>query len=173
MTMTRRDASGFGQVRQDPFWVEATFVAGCSLRLGEEFRRVPCVVDVTSGYAGAAVKLPFCARTLSGSNGQVESVRMVFNPAAVSCETVLRILWTSCDSSQADMQCAHPAAEGRLVVFYHDEGQRLAAEASHAALVHSRELRATSPVAILRAGRFRPAGDNRRTAHSRRREEEW
>ena len=171
MTMTRQDTGESARIRQDPFWAVATFAAGCSPMIEEAFRRVPGVVDVTLGHAGDAIERPFCAPMLTGSNGHFELVRVVFNPAVVSYETLLQILWAAHDSCQAGMQRNQPQTEGRIVVLYHDEGQRLAAETSIAALVHWQEWRAPASVEVLPVGRFRPARGHHRASYSRRSEE--
>jgi len=153
-----RDSIGFTtSVRQDPVFATATFAAGCFWGVEESFRQVRGVVDVTSGYAGGLVENPTYSQVSTGRTGHAESVRIIYNPAIVSYEELLRVFWKVHDPTQLDKQGPDIGSQYRSIIFYHDEQQRLAAEASKEALEQSGRL--TSPVVteIEPAGDFWPA----------------
>ena len=63
-----------------------------------------------------------------------EAVRVVFDPAKVSYEKLLEVFWRNIDPTVTDRQFVDVGSQYRAAVFYHDEAQRAAAEASKEAL---------------------------------------
>lgn len=144
-------------IRQDPVFAAATFAAGCFWGVEESFRLVPGVVDVTSGYAGGAVESPTYEQVSSGSTGHAESVRVIYNPAIVSYRELLRVFWEIHDPTQVGGQGPDMGSQYRSIIFYHDERQRLEAEASKAELNQSGRLSMPVATEILPAADFWPA----------------
>lgn len=145
------------RVRQDPVFATATFAAGCFWGVEEAFRRVPGVVDVTSGYAGGTLENPTYHQVSTGRTGHAESVQVVYNPAVVPYEELLHVFWEIHDPTQLDQQGPDVGSQYRSIIFYHDEKQRLAAEASKAALEESGRISHPVVTEIVPAVDFWPA----------------
>jgi len=107
---------------------EATFGAGCFWCVEALFRRLNGVFDVEAGYSGGQIKHPTYKQVCSGKTGHVEVVRITFDPSQVSFETLLRVFWHTHDPTTRDRQGGDVGKQYRSVVFYHDDGQKQAAE---------------------------------------------
>jgi peptide-methionine (S)-S-oxide reductase len=108
----------------------ATFGGGCFWCVEAVFERVPGVHDVTSGYKGGHVPAPTYRDVSTGRSGHAEVVRIEYDPAVVSYEALLDLFWQAHDPTQLNRQGADVGTQYRSVIFYHDEEQRQAAEAS-------------------------------------------
>lgn len=157
MPSVSHDVDDRGSVRQDPVLKDATFAAGCFWGIEETFRQVAGVVDVTAGYAGGPVEHPTYEQVCEGLTGHAEAVRLVYNPAVVSYETLLNVFWRSHDPTQLNRQGPDVGPQYRSVIFYHDEQQRTAAETSKATLGQVGHLPRPVVTEIVPAGRFWPA----------------
>ena len=143
--------------RQDPVFKTATFAAGCFWGIEEAFRQIPGVADVTVGYTGGTTDAPSYEQVCTGLTGHAESVRVVYNPALASYESLLSVFWRSHDPTQLDGQGPDIGSQYRSAIFYHDEQQRIAAQASKAALDRSGVLNGPVVTEIQPAGPFWPA----------------
>jgi peptide-methionine (S)-S-oxide reductase len=141
-------------VKQDPVFKTATFAAGCFWGVEEVFRRVPGVVDVTVGYTGGSTDNPTYGQVCTGATGHAEAVRVIYNPALVSYERLLSEFWQLHDPTQLNRQGPDIGTQYRSVIFYHDEEQRVAAEASKEALDKSGSLKGAVVTRIQPAGQF-------------------
>ena len=132
---------------------------------------MPGVVDVTVGYAGGSAEHPTYEQVCAGLTGHAESVRVVYNPALVSYETLLSVFWHAHDPTQVDRQGPDIGAQYRSVIFYHDEQQRETAEDSKALLDGSGVLNAPVVTEIVPAGQFWPAEEYHQRFHAKCRNE--
>jgi peptide-methionine (S)-S-oxide reductase len=112
----------------------ATFAGGCFWSQEKAFSELPGVISVTSGYTGGQVKNPTYEQVETGSTGHAESVQIVFDPAKISYEKLLNIFWHNIIPTQADGQFCDEGWQYRSAIFYGDESQRAAAEASKKAV---------------------------------------
>jgi peptide methionine sulfoxide reductase msrA/msrB len=131
-----RAASGAG----DPpskITAEATFAGGCFWCVEADFEKVDGVVEAISGYTGGKKKNPTYREVSSGRTDHLEAVRLVFDPDRVSFGELLDVFWRSIDPTDPDGQFVDRGPHYRTAIFYHDEQQRLRAEASKAALAAS------------------------------------
>jgi peptide-methionine (S)-S-oxide reductase len=92
------------------------------------------------GYQGGATPNPTYREVCSGRTGHAEVVRVVFDPARVRYEDLLRVFWESHDPTQGMRQGADAGTQYRSAVYVHSDAQRAAAEASRAS--YAAELRA-------------------------------
>jgi len=107
---------------------KATFGAGCFWGVEARFRQVPGVVDAKVGYMGGDVDNPSYEQVCTGSTGHVEVVEVRFDPARVAYEALARAFFSMHDPTQVDRQGPDVGTQYRSVIFYHDEGQKSAAE---------------------------------------------
>lgn len=138
----------------------ATFGGGCYWCIEAVFQQVDGVVSAESGFMGGHVKNPTYDQVCRGGTGHAEVVQVRFDPARIRYEDLLDWFWRAHDPTQLDRQGNDVGDQYRSVIFYHDDAQKAAAEASKAALEASGEW--TKPVVtqIAPAGEFYPAPDS-------------
>ncbi|HLN80773.1 MAG TPA: peptide-methionine (S)-S-oxide reductase MsrA, partial [Thermoanaerobaculia bacterium] len=128
------------------FWCEET-----------AFEGVPGVISVTSGYTGGQKKDPTYEEVSSGGTGHAESVQVVYDPSKISYEKLLDIFWHNVDPFQANGQFCDHGTQYRSAIFYRDDAQRAAAEASKRELEEDARFRGKIVTQIVPASRFYPA----------------
>ncbi|MEM6562747.1 MAG: peptide-methionine (S)-S-oxide reductase, partial [Planctomycetota bacterium] len=69
----------------------AVFAGGCFWCVEGVFEILPGVSDVTSGYAGGDAATANYEATCRGDTGHAEVVRVTYDPAEVSFETLLQV----------------------------------------------------------------------------------
>jgi peptide-methionine (S)-S-oxide reductase len=114
----------------EPDFETATFAGGCFWCTQAVFKRVRGVAKVVSGYSGGNMENPSYAQVSGSLTGHAEAVQVTFDPQAVSYERLLDVFFSTHDPTTADRQGADVGPQYRSVIFYHDEEQRRAAEAS-------------------------------------------
>jgi peptide-methionine (S)-S-oxide reductase len=134
---------------------EAIFAAGCFWCSEAAFLDVPGVTSVTSGYTGGKKVNPTYEEVSSGSTGHYESVRVLFDPQRVSYAKLLDIFWHNVDPFNADGQFCDEGSQYRSAIFYFDEAQKNAAEASRQAV--QKKLNKQVVTALIAASTFYPA----------------
>ena len=135
----------------------ATFAGGCFWCTEAVFQREKGVVSVQSGYTGGTKAKPTYEEVCTGSTGHAEAIRVTFKPAVVTYEALLDLFWRAHDPTTLNRQGADTGTQYRSAVFYHDEGQRKAAEASKKALEESKRYGRPIVTVIEPAGPFYPA----------------
>ena len=80
------------------------FGMGCFWGAEKKFWQVPGVYSTQVGYAGGHTPNPTYREVCSGQTGHAEVVRVVFDPAKVSYEELLRVFWESHDPTQGMRQ---------------------------------------------------------------------
>jgi len=110
----------------------ATFAAGCFWGVEADFRDIPGVLDAEAGYTGGTTENPSYRDVCSDRTGHAEAVRVTFDADKVSYDTLLDAFWSLHDPTQVNRQGPDVGTQYRSAVFYNDETQRLAAEASKA-----------------------------------------
>ena len=138
---------------------KATFAAGCFWCTEEAFEKVPGVVSAVSGYMGGKVKNPSYDQVSTGRTGHTEVVEVTYDPAKVSYEKLLEVFWLNHDPTSRDRQFCDAGSQYRPEIFYHDDAQRKAAEASKAAIEKSKPFREPIVVPVTAATTFYPAED--------------
>jgi peptide-methionine (S)-S-oxide reductase len=110
----------------------ATFAGGCFWCMEPPFDKLDGVLSTTSGYAGGPERNPTYQDVASGRTGHAEVVQVAFDPERISYEELLRVFWRNIDPFAVDRQFCDVGPQYRSAIFYHDESQRAAAEASMA-----------------------------------------
>jgi peptide-methionine (S)-S-oxide reductase len=85
------------------------------------------------GYAGGFTPNPTYEEVCSGQTGHAEVVLVVFDPARVSYETLLKVFWESHDPTQGMRQGNDVGTQYRSAIYTYGPEQRQAAEASRTA----------------------------------------
>jgi peptide-methionine (S)-S-oxide reductase len=137
----------------------ATFAGGCFWCMEPPYDKLPGVVATISGYTGGRKVNPTYEEVSSGTTGHAESVTVVYDPKKVTYEKLLDVFWHNIDPTVKDRQFCDGGNQYRTAIFYHDEAQRKAAEASKAALEKSKPFREPIVTEIVMAGPFYPAED--------------
>ncbi|HZI38928.1 MAG TPA: peptide-methionine (S)-S-oxide reductase MsrA, partial [Acidimicrobiia bacterium] len=105
---------------------------GCFWGAERKFWETPGVVDTTVGYAGGATPDPSYEQVCSGRTGHAEVVRVVFDPAQVSYDELLRVFWEGHDPTQGMRQGNDVGTQYRSAVYTFSDDQREVAEKSRA-----------------------------------------
>ncbi len=108
----------------------ALFGMGCFWGAERKLWQTPGVFSTSVGYAGGYTKNPTYEEVCSGRTGHAEVVRVVFDPAKVSYEDLLRVFWESHDPTQGMRQGNDRGTQYRSAVYTYGEEQRRRAEAS-------------------------------------------
>ena len=137
----------------------AIFAGGCFWCMEPPFDKIPGVKATISGYTGGNKVNPTYEEVSSGRTGHAESVEVIFDPKQVTYEKLLEVYWVNIDPTVKDRQFCDTGTQYRTAIFYHDEAQRKAAEASRAELEKSKPFKQPIVTAIEMAGPFYPAED--------------
>jgi methionine-S-sulfoxide reductase len=135
----------------------ATFGTGCFWCTEADFDKVDGVVSTVSGFMGGKTKNPTYKEVTSGLTGHAEVVRITFDPARVTYDSLLKTFWRTVDPHNARGQFCDTGSHYRPVIFVHDEEQRAKAEASKSSLEKSGRLKQPIVVAIEPASAFTAA----------------
>ena len=146
-------------VNVPPGHAVATFAGGCFWCMEPPYDKLPGVVATISGYTGGRKVNPTYQEVSAGSTGHAEAVQVVYDPKKVSYEKLLEVFWVNIDPTVKDRQFCDSGTQYRTGIFYHDDAQRKAAEASLAALEKSKPFKEPIVTPIVMAGRFTPAED--------------
>ena len=111
----------------------ALFGMGCFWGAEKKFWQAPGVFSTAVGYAAGTTPNPSYREVCTGRTGHSETVLVVFDPARVTYESLLKIFWENHDPTQGMRQGNDTGTQYRSGIYTFDEAQRAAAEASRVA----------------------------------------
>ena len=106
----------------------AYFAGGCFWGVEDVFAQVEGVLEAESGYMGGKVDNPTYKQVCSDKTGHAETVRVVFDPARVRYEQLLKVFFDNHDPTQLDRQGPDIGTSYRSAVFAANAEQKKAAE---------------------------------------------
>ncbi|ANW18451.1 peptide-methionine (S)-S-oxide reductase MsrA [Streptomyces clavuligerus] len=111
----------------------ADFGLGCFWGAERKFWQLPGVWTTLVGYQGGCTPHPTYDETCSGLTGHTEVVRVVYDPAEISYERLLKVFWESHDPTQGFRQGNDVGTQYRSAVYTHSPEQTATAKASREA----------------------------------------
>jgi len=111
---------------------QAIFGLGCFWGAERKFWETEGVYTTAVGYAGGFSPNPTYEEVCSGRTGHTEAVLVVFDPAKVTYEQLLKVFWEAHDPTQGMRQGNDVGTQYRSAVYTFTPAQRAAAEASRA-----------------------------------------
>jgi peptide methionine sulfoxide reductase msrA/msrB len=132
----------------------ATFAGGCFWCSESDYRKLPGVIKVISGYTGGHKQNPTYEEVSAGSTGHVEAIQVHYDPTQISYEGLLNVFWRHIDPTDPGGQFADRGPQYKTAIFYHDEDQKKMAEISKKALNHSGKFSKPIATEIKPAGTF-------------------
>ena len=110
----------------------ATLVLGMGCFWGAEriFWSVPGVLTTAVGYAGGYTPNPTYRETCSGQTGHAEVVQVVYDPAQVALESLLKLFWENHDPTQGMRQGNDTGTQYRSAIYTSNPQQLAVAKAS-------------------------------------------
>ncbi|HVM02368.1 MAG TPA: peptide-methionine (S)-S-oxide reductase MsrA [Acidimicrobiales bacterium] len=112
---------------------QAVFAMGCFWGAERAFWGLDGVYTTAVGYAGGFTPNPTYEEACSGRTGHAEAVLVVFDPAKVTYEALLRVFWESHDPTQGMRQGNDVGSQYRSAIYTTTPEQAAAAETSRQA----------------------------------------
>ncbi len=132
----------------------ATFAGGCFWCMEPPFDKLDGVISTTSGYSGGRTRNPSYKQVSTGRTGHIEALQIVYDPERISYNELLHVFWRNIDPTTDKGQFCDKGNQYRPAIFYHDEEQHVAAEASKADIINTRTFSKMVKVEIRMADTF-------------------
>jgi peptide-methionine (S)-S-oxide reductase len=105
---------------------------GCFWGAERVFWQADGIYTTAVGYAGGYTPNPTYEEVCSGRTGHTEAVLVVFDPAVISLDGVLRLFWEGHDPTQGMRQGNDRGSQYRSAIYWANDAQRATVEASRA-----------------------------------------
>ena len=130
--LDRHHVNGHPLTAVPPGMQRAMFGMGCFWGAERKFWTMPGVYSTSVGYAGGHTRNPTYEDVCSGRTAHNEVVQVVFDPAVVPYEALLKRFWESHDPTQGFRQGNDVGTQYRSGIYVFDGVQRQLAEQSRA-----------------------------------------
>lgn len=107
----------------------ATLGAGCFWCVETIFLRLNGVHSTVSGYCGGQRENPTYDQICTGATGHAEVIQVEYDPEVISFRELLEIFFSVHDPTTLNKQGADVGTQYRSVIFFHNENQKMEAEA--------------------------------------------
>jgi peptide-methionine (S)-S-oxide reductase len=108
----------------------ATLGGGCFWCLEAVYELVRGVNSVVNGYAGGSTFNPSYQAVCSGDTGHAEVVQVKFDPDQVTYRELMDLFFTMHDPTTLNRQGPDSGTQYRSAIYYHDDVQRVIAQAA-------------------------------------------
>ncbi|MGB1984638.1 MAG: peptide-methionine (S)-S-oxide reductase MsrA [Porticoccaceae bacterium] len=115
-----------GQSIQPPFakdLQQAVFAMGCFWGAERRFWQQQGVISTAAGYAGGYTPNPTYEEVCSGFTGHTEVVLVVYDPAVITYQSLLKVFWESHDPTQGMRQGNDRGTQYRSAIYCTDKDQ--------------------------------------------------
>ncbi|TKH35233.1 methionine sulfoxide reductase [Paenibacillus polymyxa] len=146
---------------------KATFAGGCFWCMVSPFEEMPGILKVRSGYTGGHTENPTYEEVCSETTGHVEAVQITFDPQVFPYEKLLELFWQQIDPTDEGGQFYDRGSSYQTAIFYHNDEQRIKAEASKEALTQSGRFDKPIATSILPAATFYEAEEYHQDYHKK------
>lgn len=146
---------------------EAIFAGGCFWCMEKPFDQLSGVISTTSGYIGGTRKNPTYSQVSSGRTGHTEAVKIEYDPALISYDSLLSVFWRNIDPLDARGQFCDKGSQYRSGIFYIDARQKEKAEASLVRLQKEKFTDRKIATEITQASEFYAAEDYHQNYYQR------
>ena len=109
---------------------QAMFGMGCFWGVERIFWQQPGIWMTRVGYAGGYTPNPTYEEVCSGRTGHNEVVHLIFDPAVISYDALLRLFWEGHNPTQGMRQGNDTGTQYRSGIYAYGDGQLAAAQAS-------------------------------------------
>jgi peptide-methionine (S)-S-oxide reductase len=123
------------------------------------FRQIKGVVSTSVGYSGGSYQNPSYHDVCTGRTGHAEVVEVVYDPARVSYNDLLKVFWENHDPTQLNRQGPDWGHQYRSAIFFNTPEQQAEAIASKEQLEKSGRYRKPIVTEITPASQFYQAED--------------
>lgn len=106
----------------------AIFAGGCFWGVEYFMQKAPGVITVTSGYTGGHVKNPSYKEVCTGTTGNAEAVKIIYDPAKTTYENLVKLFLEIHDPTQVGGQGPDLGDQYRSEIFYMNDQQKQLAE---------------------------------------------
>ncbi len=136
---------------------KAIFAGGCFWCIQSAFAEKEGVKSAVSGYIAGATAFPTYREVTEGDTGHYEAVEITYDPKKITYEQLLDIFWHQIDPTDTGGQFADRGTQYQTAIFYLNEEQKKAAEASKKQLEQSKLFDKPIVTQIIKASTFYPA----------------
>ena len=123
----------------------AVFAGGCFWCTESDFDHIPGVLDTTSGYTGGKQDRPTYEQVSSGGTGHIEAVRVTYDPAKVSYNTLVTRFLRTVDAVDGGGQFCDRGPHYRSAIFVGSTAEKAAATAA----IRAAQSQLKQPIATL------------------------
>jgi methionine-S-sulfoxide reductase len=135
----------------------AIFAGGCFWCMQPPYDKANGVVKTLVGYSGGSADDANYEKVSAHRTKHREVIQVTYDPALISYNQLLDIFWQQINPTQADGQFHDIGLSYQAAIFYNNEEEKQAAEASKAGLTKSGKFSKPIVTEILPAQAFYPA----------------